>query len=236
MASTSVVDFANFVPIQVDPQECFGDDTVIDDIYRDLAKEGITRENISILTNNSPALIDANKQIIMQRYKDEEEAYSHLINTNELIEYLVIDLYGENDLDIPVNSIISYICLRLWREAGITMMDDLERLTGGTSQLTSDAKDQMLYRWGEEIGVIRIARINNFLRFLYDNGMKYLFGTSPEFQLIPYIGDEKKECSICYGDNAANLVSTPCNHIFHYTCIAEWLKTHSTCPLCRKQF
>ena len=106
MASTSVVDFANFVPqeARVLQEEEYYDETLLDEIYRDLAKEGITRENISILTNNSPVLTDANKQIIMQRYKDEQEARAHLINTNELIEYLVIDLYGENDLDVPINS------------------------------------------------------------------------------------------------------------------------------------
>ena len=258
MTSTSVVDFANFVPLQVNPEgeapqgeEYNGDDTLIDELYRELAKEAITRENISILTNNSPVLTDANKRIIMQRYGDDEEARKHLIKINELIETLVIDGDGFNGLDVPINSIIAYINFRLWHENGISMMQDIERLTRGTAQLLPEAEDDILYMYGEESGIKRIERIKNLFRFLYENSMEHIIGESnaaQQFKLIPYepsaqshaAQQEGQQCTICYDDDDAakqkTLVSTPCNHIFHSACIEEWLKTHSTCPLCRRQF
>lgn len=43
-------------------------------------------------------------------------------------------------------------------------------------------------------------------------------------------------CVICFeefrdGDECR--VRSKCNHIFHRTCIGEWLDDHATCPLCR---
>jgi hypothetical protein len=32
----------------------------------------------------------------------------------------------------------------------------------------------------------------------------------------------------------AELVSTPCGHLFCYTCIHEWIITNQNCPICRK--
>lgn len=32
------------------------------------------------------------------------------------------------------------------------------------------------------------------------------------------------------------LANTFCDHIFHHGCISTWLKNHSTCPLCRKEY
>ncbi|XP_010468167.1 PREDICTED: putative RING-H2 finger protein ATL61 [Camelina sativa] len=45
------------------------------------------------------------------------------------------------------------------------------------------------------------------------------------------------ECAICLaelvdGDKARALPS--CDHLFHVECIDSWLKSHSTCPICRK--
>lgn len=44
------------------------------------------------------------------------------------------------------------------------------------------------------------------------------------------------ECSICqfdykFGDN---LVKLPCNHDYHKDCVAQWLKQHDSCPICRR--
>ena len=265
MASTSVVGFANFVPIAEAPQgqaqEYNGDDTLIDENFRELAKEGITRENICILTEYSPALTDDNKRIIMQRYGDGEEARKRLIKINEFIENVVIDGYGFNDLDIPIIRIIAYIHYRLWHENAISILD-IERLTRGTTQLSPEAEDNIIYIYGEERGIKRIKRINNFFSFLYENSTAHIFDRDDvdiidpsgqqQVKLIPYepsaqphaVQQEKPQCTICFAneddeDAAAKqktLVSTPCNHIFHSACIEEWLKTHSTCPLCRRQF
>jgi hypothetical protein len=40
------------------------------------------------------------------------------------------------------------------------------------------------------------------------------------------------DCSICYSilDEAVRL---RCSHMFHRTCITEWIKTSATCPICR---
>eukprot|EP01084_Bolivina_argentea_P200404 342702_1 len=35
------------------------------------------------------------------------------------------------------------------------------------------------------------------------------------------------ECTMAWG---------PCNHQFHFHCIARWLKTRGTCPLCNKEW
>ena len=50
---------------------------------------------------------------------------------------------------------------------------------------------------------------------------------------------EAKQCSICFEDYAENdtVVILPCDtrHIFHDSCISEWLKEKDTCPLCKTQ-
>jgi hypothetical protein len=43
------------------------------------------------------------------------------------------------------------------------------------------------------------------------------------------------ECAICLeefqkNDGVANL---PCNHLFHISCVQEWFKNNTTCPICR---
>ena len=47
-------------------------------------------------------------------------------------------------------------------------------------------------------------------------------------------------CSICLeefkeimDDLDSGLARTPCSHMFHYDCVARWLKRSPTCPLCR---
>jgi len=54
------------------------------------------------------------------------------------------------------------------------------------------------------------------------------------------VQDEKKyiseQCCICYSsyENKENkAITLKCNHIFHDTCIKEWLQKSGTCPLCR---
>ncbi|KAI5075765.1 hypothetical protein GOP47_0009841 [Adiantum capillus-veneris] len=45
------------------------------------------------------------------------------------------------------------------------------------------------------------------------------------------------ECGVCLAEfqerEALRLLPT-CQHCFHPTCIATWLSSHSTCPLCRR--
>jgi hypothetical protein len=49
------------------------------------------------------------------------------------------------------------------------------------------------------------------------------------------------ECTICMeafaaGDKVSWSPSTTCNHVFHYKCISEWLKSHKECPYCRQVY
>lgn len=55
------------------------------------------------------------------------------------------------------------------------------------------------------------------------------------------VKDEKREaaveitCSICLGELKGSHATsiTPCNHLFHKTCIQEWIRTQHSCPNCR---
>lgn len=41
-------------------------------------------------------------------------------------------------------------------------------------------------------------------------------------------------CAICHeGLGRVNILTTGCNHRFHWPCLAGWQKQHNTCPLCR---
>jgi hypothetical protein len=50
--------------------------------------------------------------------------------------------------------------------------------------------------------------------------------------------EKKKEdcCSVCTEDytDEDQTVTTECNHLFHARCLATWVKTKNTCPICRK--
>jgi len=42
-------------------------------------------------------------------------------------------------------------------------------------------------------------------------------------------------CVICDAElGSVNVVTTPCNHRFHWSCITPWQRSHNTCPCCRK--
>lgn len=42
-------------------------------------------------------------------------------------------------------------------------------------------------------------------------------------------------CAICHTElGLVNVVTTPCNHRFHWPCITPWQRSHNTCPFCRK--
>jgi len=45
-----------------------------------------------------------------------------------------------------------------------------------------------------------------------------------------------KNCSICCDDfdDTSEIVITDCNHCYHQSCIEEWFKRKTNCPICRK--
>tara|TARA_B100001094_G_C18143147_1_gene779082 strand:+ start:908 stop:1459 length:552 start_codon:yes stop_codon:yes gene_type:complete len=50
--------------------------------------------------------------------------------------------------------------------------------------------------------------------------------------------DTEGQCSICLEnfDNEREIVQIPCQHKFHKDCIETWFETHSTCPMCRRNY
>ncbi|XP_042474515.1 E3 ubiquitin protein ligase RIE1-like [Zingiber officinale] len=46
---------------------------------------------------------------------------------------------------------------------------------------------------------------------------------------------EDAECCICLTpyEDGVELLTMPCNHHFHSSCITKWLRIHATCPLCK---
>ena len=62
-----------------------------------------------------------------------------------------------------------------------------------------------------------------------------------ELQKIPTINitkhhiEDKANCTVCFEDYyEGELVSNlPCQHLFHTSCIMEWLKSNGACPNCR---
>jgi len=57
---------------------------------------------------------------------------------------------------------------------------------------------------------------------------------------IPVTADDilevnNRECLVCLEDHAVGglAVKLPCGHLFHKSCVSDWLKRHCTCPCCR---
>ena len=46
---------------------------------------------------------------------------------------------------------------------------------------------------------------------------------------------EDDDCSICMEcmEVEQTVYRLPCQHVFHCTCLEQWLVAHNTCPLCR---
>ena len=55
-----------------------------------------------------------------------------------------------------------------------------------------------------------------------------------KYKDIERITNNNSECSICLQKSNKPKCKTSCGHIFHISCLKEWLKTNVTCPLCRK--
>ena len=59
----------------------------------------------------------------------------------------------------------------------------------------------------------------------------------PETQIddVTKLDSEKKNCIICLEDfkNGDKATVLPCIHLFHTSCIQNWLKTQNTCPICK---
>ncbi|CAN0871659.1 E3 ubiquitin-protein ligase RING1-like [Linum grandiflorum] len=51
-----------------------------------------------------------------------------------------------------------------------------------------------------------------------------------------YLDAEEDCCTICLGEmGGGRVIKLECKHVFHQSCLINWLKTSKTCPLCRFQ-
>jgi hypothetical protein len=53
------------------------------------------------------------------------------------------------------------------------------------------------------------------------------------YKKLERVGVKSHECSVCLTKGGKAFCKTECGHYFHITCIKEWLKDNTTCPLCR---
>tara|TARA_Y100001972_G_scaffold82377_1_gene100268 strand:- start:302 stop:649 length:348 start_codon:yes stop_codon:yes gene_type:complete len=55
------------------------------------------------------------------------------------------------------------------------------------------------------------------------------------YSKLERVSSKNHECSICLTKGNKAFCKTECGHYFHITCIKEWLKDNTTCPMCRYQ-
>lgn len=54
--------------------------------------------------------------------------------------------------------------------------------------------------------------------------------------VVNYLSSEEKVCTVCFEQvEFADKFYLCCGHMFHLTCIKEWLKRVKICPICRKR-
>jgi E3 ubiquitin-protein ligase DOA10 len=48
---------------------------------------------------------------------------------------------------------------------------------------------------------------------------------------------DEAACTVCQQDYAAEdeIVSLPCKHWFHRSCVFQWLQTSKQCPMCMRE-
>ena len=48
------------------------------------------------------------------------------------------------------------------------------------------------------------------------------------------MNNDESSCAICIDkfERGASVIRLNCNHTFHHTCLSEWIKYKSTCPMC----
>ncbi len=81
-----------------------------------------------------------------------------------------------------------------------------------------------------------MVRLNNTMDIRFEKYQRVFNYISTNF---PNLVESSKCCVICHDDflDTSSVVKLECNHIFHSTCIPEWLKASPkpTCPTCRQE-
>eukprot|EP00929_Paragymnodinium_shiwhaense_P062599 TRINITY_DN31252_c0_g1_i2.p1 TRINITY_DN31252_c0_g1~~TRINITY_DN31252_c0_g1_i2.p1 ORF type:complete len:208 (-),score=46.58 TRINITY_DN31252_c0_g1_i2:187-810(-) len=70
---------------------------------------------------------------------------------------------------------------------------------------------------------------------LEDSRRAFLIGELPHEPYDPERHKDLKECELCLEDYVAGdeLLRLPCMHLFHASCVSEWLRKSGTCPVCQ---
>jgi len=71
-------------------------------------------------------------------------------------------------------------------------------------------------------------------RFEYKSIESGSKGGANNSDVVKNIGDDEPTCSICLSgyEKGDKLVSLPCKHVFHESCITSWTDHNTRCPLC----
>tara|TARA_B100001094_G_scaffold286671_1_gene301690 strand:- start:3729 stop:4298 length:570 start_codon:yes stop_codon:yes gene_type:complete len=74
----------------------------------------------------------------------------------------------------------------------------------------------------------------NIQTHIQDNEMEHIPIEVPMRQT----NNTEGQCSICLEQfsDEQDIVQIPCEHKFHRTCIETWFETHTTCPICRRNY
>eukprot|EP00494_Astrolonche_serrata_P032359 UN32628 len=68
---------------------------------------------------------------------------------------------------------------------------------------------------------------------------KEVIDNLPEIKMTKSVLKEGKECAVCqdpFKVAEKGVTQLPCKHYYHKECVTPWLKSHNTCPICRKEF
>ena len=88
-----------------------------------------------------------------------------------------------------------------------------------------------IFFWLEEFTIAGIMGVLFLLLiislFLYGQSL-HPFRTSK--------GDPDEDCPICLQRLEKSVVSLPCEHLYHLTCISTWFQRKRTCPICARVF
>ncbi|KAI4972951.1 E3 ubiquitin-protein ligase BIG BROTHER-like [Hordeum vulgare subsp. vulgare] len=93
--------------------------------------------------------------------------------------------------------------------------------------------DNMTYEERQEL----VESVGNESRGLSDELMSYLvpwkYKSGSGFFSKKTNNDET--CTVCLSafKNRENIITLPCKHNYHATCITKWLKIDKTCPVCK---
>lgn len=78
-----------------------------------------------------------------------------------------------------------------------------------------------------------IYSILNIDMSIYDPPSKEILDQCENYKYSNNTNNDSCVICICEFEEQEEVKKLTCNHIFHKSCIEEWLKNHSTCPVCK---